>query len=278
MTGLYLLTIKELLSKKIILTVFIIATLFAVLLMFALNIKIGGMDSKFIISVFGNQLDAQGTTQDNNFTPEKLMSYIHSGIAVAVFFVSLFISLFSVSSVFPDMLKKGNIDLIISKPVSRSKIFFQRFSGALTAVSLNVFYLILASWTILSLKFGIWDVYLPLSGFIIMIFFFNIYSLMTMISMFIKNNVISLMLTYFLVFILSPVVAGVIRYGEYGSTAFGYLIRSFYRMLPKVSETVVYITDLITGGQLNHSVLFASIVSGSVFVGISLLFFKRSDY
>jgi ABC-type transport system involved in multi-copper enzyme maturation permease subunit len=234
------------------------------------------MDSKLMISVFGNAVESSGNAQ--NFSAEKILGYIQSGIAVTIFFISLFISLFSVSSVFPDMLKKGNIDLLLSKPSSRSKIFFQRYLGAMTAVSFNVFYIILFSWIILSAKFDIWNFRLIISGFVIMVFFFNIFALMAMTAMFIKNSVISLMMTYFLVFILSPIVAGVQRFGGSKDSFLRMVSGLLHGILPRVSETVMYINNLITGGELTNSVLWSSILSGLIFSGFSLFVFKKSDF
>lgn len=234
------------------------------------------MDSKVMISIFGNAVENSGNSQ--NFSAEKILGYIQSGIAVTIFFISLFISLFSVSSVFPDMLKKGNIDLLLSKPASRSQIFIQRFFGAITAVSFNVFYIIIFSWIILSVKFDIWDFRLIISGFIIMIFFFNIFALMAMIAMFIKNSVISLMMTYFLVFILSPIVAGVQRFGGSKDNFLSMMSGLLHGILPRVSETVLYINNLITGGELTNSVLWSSIFSGMIFSGFSLFVFRKTDF
>jgi ABC-type transport system involved in multi-copper enzyme maturation permease subunit len=229
-----------------------------------------------MISVFGNAVESSGNAQ--NFSAEKILGYIQSGIAVTIFFISLFISLFSVSSVFPDMLKKGNIDLLLSKPSSRGKIFFQRYLGAMTAVSFNVFYIILFSWIILSAKFDIWNFRLIISGFVIMVFFFNIFALMAMTAMFIKNSVISLMMTYFLVFILSPIVAGVQRFGGSKDSFLRMVSGLLHGILPRVSETVMYINNLITGGELTNSVLWSSILSGLIFSGFSLFVFKKSDF
>lgn len=229
-----------------------------------------------MLSIFGNAIESNGNGQ--NFSAEKILGYIQSGIAVTIFFISLFISLFSVSSVFPDMLKKGNIDLLLSKPASRSQIFIQRFTGSITAVSFNVFYIILFSWVILSVKFDIWNFRLIISGFVIIIFFFNIFALMSMIAMFIKNSVISLMMTYFLVFILSPIIAGVQRFGGSKDSFLNLVSGLLHGILPRVSETVMYINNLITGGELTYSVLWSSILSGLIFSGFSLFVFKKTDF
>jgi len=275
--GLFLLTIRELLSKKIVLTVFIIGTVFCLTLLFALNIKVGGMDSKIILNLFGQSV-SQNNGSPGSFDPKTILGYIQTGIAIAVFFISLFISLFATSGLFPDMLKKGNIDLLLSKPLSRQNIFFQRFFGALTLVAVNIFYMILFSWIILSVKFEIWNFKFLFSGIIILIFFFNIFSIMVIIGMLLKNGAISMMLTYFLVFILSPIIAAIERFAVMNDSFYKVLVKFLHQSLPKVSETVLLITNVTTGVQFSLGVIWTSLFTGIIAVGLSLMLFKKSDF
>lgn len=273
--GLFLLTIKELLSKKIVITVFILATVFCVTLMFALNIKVGGIDSKVLLNVFGNSVN-----DGNNKMPDAgtILGYIQTGIAVAVFFISLFISLFATSGLFPDMLKKGNIDLILSKPLSRQNIFFQRFFGAITLVAINVIYMIIFSWIVLSVKFEIWNFKYLFSALIIMIFFFNIFAFMTLIAMLIKNGVLSLLLTYFIVFILSPIIGAIAQFGILNDAFYKNSVKILHFSLPKVNETVELLKDIIMAKDFTLGSMWVSVLTGVIAVGLSLTVFKKSDF
>ncbi|OGE82169.1 MAG: hypothetical protein A2Y39_04750 [Candidatus Delongbacteria bacterium GWF2_40_14] len=275
MHGLFQLTIKELLSKKIVITVFILATVFCLTLIFALNIKIGGIDSKVILNVFGNSVNHGNSAMPDAAT---ILGYIQTGIAGAVFFISLFISLFATSGLFPDMLQKGNIDLILSKPLSRQNIFFQRFFGGIALVGLNVIYMIIFSWIILSAKFGIWNFRYLFSALIIMIFFFNIYSFMTLIAMCLKNSVISLLLTYFIVFILSPVIGAIARFGILNDSFYKNTVKILHFSLPKVNETVTLLSDIIMSKDFTLGSIWVSLFTGVIAVCLSLMIFKRSDF
>lgn len=275
MQGLFLLTIKELLSKKIVITVFILATVFCIALIFALNIKVGGIDSKVLLNVFGNSVNGGSKNMPDAGT---ILGYIQTGIAAAVFFISLFIALFATSGLFPDMLKKGNIDLILSKPLSRQNIFFQRFFGAITLVLLNVIYMILFSWIVLSVKFGIWNFRYLFSSIIIMIFFFNIFAFMTFIAILVRNGVLSLLLTYFIVFILSPIVGGIAEFGILNDSFYKNSIRILHFSLPKVNETVVLLKNVIMSNDFTLGSMWVSLATGILAVGLSLILFKKSDF
>jgi ABC-type transport system involved in multi-copper enzyme maturation permease subunit len=276
LNGLFLLTIKELMTKKIILTLFIIETVFCVTLIFALNIKIGGMDSKVMLDLFGHAINQNGGSL--SIDADTLLGYIQSGIAIAIFFVSLFVSLFSTSAVFPEMLKKGNIDLILSKPFSRTNIFIQRFSGSLAVVAANIFYLIMFSWIVLSLKFGIWNFRFPAGGLIIFIFFFNIYSLMTLIAMLFRNGILSLMLTYFLVFILSPLIAAIERFSVSKNELLAFAVSLLHGSLPRISETVMLLGNMISFKDFQLSVIWTTLAAGSIASYFALAIFKKSDF
>jgi ABC-type transport system involved in multi-copper enzyme maturation permease subunit len=276
MYGLFLLTIKELISKKIILTLFIIETIFCLSLIFALNIRFGGMDSKVMLDIFG-----QAVNQNSGSIPidaETILGYIQSGIAVSIFFVSLFVSLFSTSALFPEMLNKGNIGLLISKPLSRTNIFIQRFMGAMTVVGANIFYLSVFSWVVLSTKFGIWNFRFIAGSLIVVVFFFNIYAMMTLIAMMFRNGILSLMITYFLVFILSPIIAAIERFSVQKNELLGASVAMLHTALPRISETVVLITNLTIGKEFLLSVVWTTIVTGIIFFYIALTFFKKSDF
>ena len=258
--------------------VFILATLFCVTLIFALNVKYAGMDSGAILMVFGNALDHGHGPGNSSLSLEKLLSYIMSGIAITIFFVSLFLSLFSVSSVYPEMLKKGYIDMLISKPISRTYVFFQRFCGAMTAVFINIFYIVIFSWLILSFKFGVWDLSFLISGFVVLLFFYNIFSMMIMISMFVKNSVIALLSTYFIVFILSPIIAAVERFGAEERSLVSLVSGFLNGILPKISETVIFINLLLTGDELTAIIPVGSILSGTLFLLVAVSVFTRTDF
>ncbi|MBN2857247.1 MAG: hypothetical protein JXN63_02490 [Candidatus Delongbacteria bacterium] len=251
------------------------SSLFCLSLIFVLNIKIAGIDSGVMISIFGNSVNNSGGA---DMSPEKILGYIQSGIAVAIFFVSLFISLFAVSGVYPDLLKKGSIDLILSKPLSRYSIFFQRFSGTMTVIAVSIFYILIFSWIVLSSKFGMWNIKFIYSGALILIFFYNIFSVLALLSMLLKNGVVSLLLTYFIVFILSPIVSAVDRFSVVSNKIYRPLISFMDFILPKLSETGIGITNVVTGKDISAYVVAGPFLTGTVLLFIAAYIFRNTDF
>lgn len=276
MAGVYKLTLKETISKKIFLTFFVLSTLFIVLIIFALNVKVGGVDSKILLDFFGQNFRADQGEQ--LFDPKEILGYVQTGIAIAVFFISIFFSLFATAGIFPNFLKKGSIDLIISKPISRERIFIERFLGALTIVGINIFYIVLFSWVVLSVKFEIWNYNFLFAGLIIFIFFSILFSLLALVSVITRNTVISLLIVYFTIFILSPILAGVQRFTILDGTYYKSIIKILHFILPKVSETVIMIKDVVMSGNYSMAPLLSSSIIAFFAILISINIFKRIDF
>ena len=70
------------------------------------------------------------------------------GVPIAIIFTAFFI---------PDMLRKGRVDTLISRPISRSALLLWKFAGGNLYVTLNVTYLIGGSWFALAVRSGNWD-------------------------------------------------------------------------------------------------------------------------
>ena len=66
------------------------------------------------------------------------------------------LSVFASSGLIPSVLEPGRIELILSKPVSRTHILLGRFIGNVAVVALNTTYLVLGVWIIFGLKTKIW--------------------------------------------------------------------------------------------------------------------------
>lgn len=276
MLGVYKLTLKETISKKIFLTFFVLSTLFIILISLALNVKVGGVDSKILLDFLGQNIGGAGN--GNLFNAKEVLGYVQTGIAIVVFFISIFFSLFATAGIFPNFLKKGSIDLILSKPISREKIFLERYFGTLTIVGVNIFYTVIFSWIVLSIKFDIWNYNFLFAGLIIFVFFSILFSILALVSVITRNTAISLLIVYFTIFILAPILAGVQRFTILDGTYYKNLIKILHFILPKVSETVVIIKNVVMAENYSAAPLVSSFVIGLIAVLISITIFKKIDF
>ena len=268
------LTFKETFSKKIFLAFFLFSTLFILLLFFTLNLDAVD-NAQTYISIFGQQVD-----NGESFDMAEVVGYIEAGIAVALYVIGLFFSLFATSSLIPSLIKTGNIDLILSKPISRTKILMGRVIGSISIVAFNIFYLVIASWLILSIKSGVWNYHFLYSGFIIMITYGALYSLVTLFGILTGGTALSFIITYAVIFI-SPMltVAMSEKLAAFTNVGDNLFIQICYNIVPKISEIGEIMFNVARGVKVETLLpIWTTLAFGIFFMGVSVVIFKRKDF
>lgn len=265
------LTFRESLAKKTFMAFFGISSLAIILFLMAINLDIvNGADAS--MSVFGQDVDSM-------FNIEELVAIIQSGIAVTLFGLGVFLSLFATSSLVPRYLERGNIDLLISKPISRSQLLAGRFLGAVGIVAFNIYYLIIGTWIIISLKSGVWNWGYLLSGLMIIITFAILFALMTCMGVLIRSGPFSLMITYLVIFISPFLIARDQIYALLSSPVYGYLLDGLYHFLPKFSELGQITEALVRGISVDSWFpLWTSLGFGITMFAISTFIFSRKNF
>ena len=265
------LTFRESLAKKTFIAFFGISTLICLLFIFALNLDIvNGVKSS--ISLFGQEVDQLIDIEVFIFKTE-------SALAALLFAGGLFMSLFATSGLIPSLLQPGTIDLLISKPLSRVQILLSRYLGAAAIVAFNVFYLVLFSWLILSLKTGFWNWGYLLAALMIVITFMILYSLMTFLGLLIQSGAFSLMITYLILFFSPLLLQRDTIYALLSGKIWGYLLDGLYHFLPKTAELGNITRILVEGGQVSSWIpLWSSVGFGLFMLIISSFIFVKKNF
>ncbi|HKB85633.1 MAG TPA: hypothetical protein VKD08_05665, partial [Ignavibacteriaceae bacterium] len=115
-----LFTLKEALARKVFLFFIGISALAIVItaLIFSL------VDTQSIITGIE-------TKTGNDFLIRNIVSTLEIMIISPLAGLGLLLAIFSSSSFVPNMLEKGNIDLLLSKPVSRQQLLWGKYAGGL---------------------------------------------------------------------------------------------------------------------------------------------------
>ena len=265
------LTFRESLAKKTFMAFFGLSTLVCLLFIFALNLDlVDGLKSS--VSLFGHEM---GQLQEI----KEVVLAIESGVAVFLFTGGLFMSLFATSGLITSFLRRGSIELIIYKPLRRFQILLGRFLGAVAIVAFNVFYLVIFSWLILSLKTGIWNWGFLFAGIMIVLTFAILYALMTFLSVVINSAAFSLMITYAILFFSPLLLQRDKIYALLSGKIYGVLLDGLYYFLPKTTE-LGDITRLLVQGSAVTSwmALWSSMLFGIFIFGISSYIFSRKNF
>jgi len=114
------------------------------------------------------------------------------GIVITAFFI-------------PNMLRKGTIDMLLSKPIHRPRLLAYKYTGGLAFVFLNSLVAIGGVWLVIGLRSGIWAPGFFLTIFTLTFFFAILYSVSTLFSVLTRSPIVSILTTVFVWFVLFAV-------------------------------------------------------------------------
>lgn len=135
------------------------------------------------------------------------LSWVHPSLTATVYIIEdylvnavggWFIILLGVlvtSFFIPNMMQKGTVDLLLSKPIGRVTLLLFKYIGGLTFVFLNSVLAIGGVWLVLGLRSGIWTWSFPLSALIITFFFAVLYAVSTLFAVLTRNSIATLAMT-----------------------------------------------------------------------------------
>ncbi len=266
-----LFTLKEAMARKVFL--FFIGISILAIIITALIFSL--VDSQSIISGIESKTG-------NDFLVRNIVSTLEIMIISPLAGLGLLLAIFSSSSFVPNMLEKGNIDLLLSKPVSRQQLLWGKFTGGLLVVLINIGILVIGIWLIIALKFSFWEPTFLWSILIITFTFAVLYSLIVFCGILTRGSMLGMMLAYFIFLILSPVLALANNRADifFKSDVVKGIIKGIYYFIPKTSELMgTMITDLATGkGVGDFQPLISSFLFLVLMMILSIIIFRKKDF
>jgi ABC-type transport system involved in multi-copper enzyme maturation permease subunit len=263
-------TIREALSKKVFVFFFIIS----VLILVVLGLVFGFLQTNSILNTFNPSLDQ---FQAVNFVTE-LELIIISPLAN----LCLLLAIFSSANFVPSMLEKGNIDLLISKPVSRQQLIWGKFLGGLLIVLVEVAFLILGVWLIISIKFSTWNFNVLNTIWIITFTFAVLYSVIVLFGVMTQSSIFGMMIAYFIFLIVSPILLAFNdnRLPFVTSDIVKQVLKGLYYFFPKTSELMVNIFNASASGAgiQNFQPLVSSFIFLLLMMFLSGTVFNKKDF
>lgn len=269
-------TFREALAKKIFIGYYIFYAIVIIIMLFAVN-----LDAVEGVLSFADV--------------QKAVVSVESGFLSLAFALILFFSLISASSFITSMVDKGTIDLLISKPVSRTKILLSKYVGAILFVGASMVFLIGSIWLILAAKSGYWNSAFLLSIISLTFAFAVMYSISVFIGLTTQSTIISILVNFFLIFVLCPILAAreQLIFTFVKSDAVKFIFNFFYYVLPKPGEIKDVTNAILAGeniplwkGAVNElgmmgpswlSVL-TSLLFSIVLISYSVYYFSKKDY
>ena len=284
MTALLLLTLYELRARKIILGLFGVATLVWVVLALALQLDVieGSLAG---IRFFGDEMVGESEFASGNqelpFGNSMLQTFVFGAemfAAGAAYWVGILLALFATGGLIASMLERGQVDLLLTKPLSRSKILIGRLLGVSVVMLALLIYLLGAVWLVMSIKTGVWNPRFLIAIGIVFIMFMVLYSLITITSVWTGSAPLSLILTFGLLFATLILAIEPLR-DQITQPGRGIVI-AFYNVLPKFVDVGAYIVPQLVSGQPveSWSPLVSSLAFGIIAYAGAFWVFRRKDF
>ncbi len=95
----------------------------------------------------------------------------------------------------PNMLRKGSVDLLITKPISRWALLLFKYVGGLTFMFVITTVIVIGVWLVLGLRTGLWSSGFLLSIFILTFQFSIFYAVSTLFGVLTRSAIVSILMT-----------------------------------------------------------------------------------
>ncbi len=200
------------------------ALLVFLLLVTKIDVRVGGLPSAS---------DIGGAA-----SPEAVYSVLQtqSIIAMVLYYAGTALAVFASAGLVSAMFEPGRIELLLSKPLSRTHLLLGRYLGNVLVVVANILYLIVGSWIIFGLKTGVWGAGFLLSSVFIILNFSVLLAVIVLVGVLWDSSAVAIMVTFALM-IITPILAQVASMDQVlGSETSRTIVRVLYQVLPKTSD------------------------------------------
>jgi ABC-2 type transport system permease protein len=267
-------TFREAFARKIFWGLFGLSIVMILFFLFILKIDIveGGIATA---SLFGMGANRRMVGVD----VDRIVRGVYGGIATFLYTWGMFLAVFASAGLIPSVLEPGRIELLVSKPVSRTHILLGRYAGNVLVVSCNVIFLVLGIWTILGVKTGIWSPMFLISIATTIFIFAVLLAVVVLVGVLFESAALATMVTVAMM-IISPILAQTGLMMRLLSSEWSREIwRTLYYSLPKVYDLGRMTLDAIQSRSFGGFMpIWTSAVFGAVVLSAALVVFSRRDF
>jgi ABC-type transport system involved in multi-copper enzyme maturation permease subunit len=137
--------------------------------------------------------------------------FVSLGVGFWLSLIATVLALVSTAGIFPELIAGGSIELYLSKPIGRLRLFLTRYAAALTFVFLQVLIFSAASFLVMGIRGGVWLTGVFLAVPVVLVFYSYLYCVCVLLGLLTRSTIAALLLTilfWFAVFGIHVVEAG----------------------------------------------------------------------
>lgn len=117
------------------------------------------------------------------------------GINIWLTWLAAILALISTASVVPELIASGSIDMMLSKPISRGRLFLTRWITGLFFAGIQTLVFVTASFLVIGIRGGAWEPGLFIAVPVVIVFFSYLYCFCALMGVLTRSTVASLLLT-----------------------------------------------------------------------------------
>lgn len=192
--------------------------------------------------------------------PERFykLLFTNFGLGFWLAWLGTILALVSTAGLIPDFIASGAVELTLSKPVSRIRLFLTKFACGLLFVTLQVTVFTAASFLVIGIKGGVWEPGLFLAVPIVVIFFSYLFSICALLGLLTRSTIASLLLTllvWLFLFALNAADIGILQGQAFNAVRQESLEARITRMEKATTEQVMRMrqADAEAAGQPRES-------------------------
>jgi ABC-type transport system involved in multi-copper enzyme maturation permease subunit len=245
----------------------------ALILFFLFILRIDVVEgARATVSLFGQTSGRAREVQD-------LVLGFQAGVATFLYTWAMALAVFASAGLIPTVLEPGRIELLLSKPVTRTHILLGRYLGNLLVVALNVCYLVLGVWLILASKTGVWTADFLYAILTTVFIFAVLLSVIVLVSVLFESAALTVMVTFGLM-LVSPILAQTKLMERLLSSQWSRnLWKGLYYVFPKVFDVARMTVDIVRGKDIGSLMpLWSSILFAAAVLAAGLFVFSRRNY
>jgi ABC-type transport system involved in multi-copper enzyme maturation permease subunit len=224
------------------------------------------------VSIFGRTLPRMQNVND-------LVTRTQAVIAMVLYFAGMALSVFASAGLVSAVFEPGRIELLLSKPVSRTHLLLGRYVGNVLVVAANVFYLVFGSWIIFGLKTGVWGWAFPVSSLCTIFTFSVLLAFIVLLGVLWDSSAVAIMAT-FGIMIVTPILQQRHTIERLLSSEWSRdVVRVAYYILPKTSEISKIIWSLNLHAPIESWMpVWSTALFGAVVLALGLWRFQRRTF
>ncbi len=149
-----------------------------------------------------------GGVNSETIDPATFYKGFFTGVGVRFWLsiIATVLALVTTAGMIPDFISGGSIELMLSKPISRTRLYLTKFFTGLLFVALQVLVFSVCSMLVIGLRGGVWEPGILLAVPIVVLFYSYLFCVCTLLGLITRSTLASLLLTilfWFMLFLLN---------------------------------------------------------------------------